>query len=174
MKELLTSSTPSYQPRYFPELAIVKTAKSGTCSANRFRIAVIRNAFEGNPEIMRIHLLGFECRPATETDNRKMEACIRKFFRAFRADPKSSAHTLVTDDFGTSDKVWNKCTNGLMHKRKSSALRGHPVRTPPNTWNRVEPSPVPHENARMLVYKEITNLLRAMGTCKTSDTIWSH
>ena len=62
-----------------------------------------------------------------------------------RAEPTSSAHTLVVASAGVPHSILNISTIGFIPNRNKTELAGQPVLTPPRIQKRSEPSPTPDE-----------------------------
>ena len=131
--ESFTLFLPKYQPRYLPELCILKSANSGICFFSQLRIAKMIELVNSIPVNTSTHLTGFNCKPDTLEHMRKILACLFSDFSILSADPKSSAHTRVVDSLGPSEIKMNRSTIGLIPNRKRREDNGQPVLTPPRT-----------------------------------------
>ena len=131
LQEVSTDIMPKCQPKYLPELWMMKSLKAGTLTLSQLLIERMVSSSSLTQVIINTHLQGFKCKPATRAANLKMEAWVRNDESMRRAEPKSSAHTLVRENPGLSESFSNKKRKGFMHKRNKIELRGHPVSTPP-------------------------------------------
>ena len=92
-------STPKCHPKYLPEVHILKLENSGICTQSHCLTAATSSSERMHPEIMRTHLT-LRKRPQALPAILKMEACRLSKYKCLRAEPKSSAHTLVVASAG--------------------------------------------------------------------------
>ena len=77
----------------------------------------------------KLHCVGLKCKPAQRAARSKIGAWYLNDCRDLRAEPKSSAQTLVTSTLGSLENLNIKSMKELQHKRNKIELRGHPVLT---------------------------------------------
>ena len=142
---------PGIQPKNLPELDIMMSFNSVTWIPSQFLIEAIKCSVNSHAVTTKTHLDGFKIKPAHFSACLKIEALQTKLFKHFKAEPKSSAQTRVTEHLGPSDNQRKRSRNGFTPNTKSMELRGLPVMTPHNTWNKYDPSPAPEEYAYILV-----------------------